>query len=85
MSPPILTLKNIHLTFGGTPLLEGAEISVSKGDRICLVGRNGSGKTTLFNYLTQNNLYVADKPFATLDSVTRKNDMPQLRNILFSE
>ena len=47
MSPPILTLKNIHLTFGGTPLLEGAEISVSKGDRICLVGRNGSGKSTL--------------------------------------
>ena len=47
MSPPILILKNIHLTFGGTPLLEGAEISVSKGDRICLVGRNGSGKSTL--------------------------------------
>jgi len=35
------------LTFGGTPLLEGAELSVSKGDRICLVGRNGSGKSTL--------------------------------------
>jgi len=47
LSPPILTLKNIHLTFGGTPLLEGVEISVSKGDRICLVGRNGSGKSTL--------------------------------------
>jgi len=47
LSPPILILKNIHLTFGGTPLLEGAEISVSKGDRICLVGRNGSGKSTL--------------------------------------
>ena len=47
MSPPILTLTNIYLTFGGTPLLEGAELSVSKGDRICLVGRNGSGKSTL--------------------------------------
>ena len=47
MSPPILILKNIHLTFGGTPLFEGAELSVSKGDRICLVGRNGSGKSTL--------------------------------------
>jgi len=47
MAPPLLTLKNIHLTFGGTPLLEGAEISVEPGDRICLVGRNGSGKSTL--------------------------------------
>jgi ATP-binding cassette subfamily F protein uup len=47
MAPPLLTLKDIHLTFGGTPLLEGAEISVEPGDRICLVGRNGSGKSTL--------------------------------------
>ncbi|WP_417679545.1 ABC-F family ATP-binding cassette domain-containing protein [Roseibium sp.] len=47
MAPPLLTLRDIHLTFGGTPLLTGAELSVSEGDRICLVGRNGSGKSTL--------------------------------------
>ena len=46
MAPPRLTLQNIHLTFGGDPLLTGAELSVSDGDRICLVGRNGSGKST---------------------------------------
>ncbi len=47
MAPPVLALKDIHLTFGGTPLLEGAEMTVAPGDRICLVGRNGSGKSTL--------------------------------------
>ncbi len=47
MAPPILTLRDIHLTFGGTPLLEGTEFSVSEGDRLSLVGRNGSGKSTL--------------------------------------
>jgi ATP-binding cassette subfamily F protein uup len=47
MAPPLLFLKDIRLTFGGTPLLEGADISVSAGDRLCLVGRNGSGKSTL--------------------------------------
>ncbi len=47
MAPPLLTLKDIHLTFGGHPLLEGAELTVAPGDRICLVGRNGSGKSTL--------------------------------------
>jgi len=47
MSPPILILRDNHLTFGGTPLLEGAELSVSQGERLCLVGRNGSGKSTL--------------------------------------
>lgn len=47
MSPPLLTLQNIHLTFGVTPLLDGAELSVAPGERLCLVGRNGSGKSTL--------------------------------------
>ena len=44
---PILFLRDIHLTFGGTPLFEGAELSVDTGDRLALVGRNGSGKSTL--------------------------------------
>jgi ATP-binding cassette subfamily F protein uup len=47
MPPPLLSLQDIHLTFGTTPLLTGAALSVSAGDRVCLVGRNGSGKSTL--------------------------------------
>src|ERR1700751_3508113 len=47
MAPPLLQLKDIALTFGGTPLLTGAELSVSPGERVSLVGRNGSGKSTL--------------------------------------
>ncbi len=45
--PPLLHLQDITLTLGGAPLLEGAELSVGAGERICLVGRNGSGKSTL--------------------------------------
>lgn len=47
MAPPLLILRDIHLTFGGQPLLDGAELSVQDGDQLCLVGRNGSGKSTL--------------------------------------
>lgn len=47
MAAALLTLRDIHLTFGGTPLLEGANLNVEPGDRLCLVGRNGSGKSTL--------------------------------------
>jgi ABC transport system ATP-binding/permease protein len=47
MAPPLLALRDIHLTFGGTPLLTGADLSIVAGDRVCLVGRNGSGKSTL--------------------------------------
>jgi len=42
-----LKLDDITLTFGVTPLLNGANLQVEPGDRICLVGRNGSGKSTL--------------------------------------
>jgi ATP-binding cassette subfamily F protein uup len=47
MAPPLIQLKDIALTFGGTPLLQGVELAVSEGERVCLVGRNGSGKSTL--------------------------------------
>jgi ABC transport system ATP-binding/permease protein len=47
MAPPLLQLKDIALTFGGSALLTGAELSVSPGERVTLVGRNGSGKSTL--------------------------------------
>jgi len=47
MAPQLLSLQNIHLTFGGTPLFEGADLFVFERDRVCLVGRNGSGKSTM--------------------------------------
>ena len=47
MAPPLIQLTGISLTFGGTPLLQSADLSVSAGERVCLVGRNGSGKSTL--------------------------------------
>ena len=47
MAPPLLNLRDINLRFGAEPLLEGAELSVSAGERLCLVGRNGCGKSTL--------------------------------------
>ncbi len=46
-APPLLQLKGIGLTFGGTPLLTAAELTVATSERVSLVGRNGSGKSTL--------------------------------------
>ncbi len=51
MAPPLIQLKDIRLTFGGTPLLSGVELSVSPMERVCLIGRNGSGKSTLLRIM----------------------------------
>ena len=52
---------------------------------VALVGYTNAGKTALFNLLTESQLYVANKLFATLDSVTRKNNVSGLEDILFSD
>jgi GTP-binding protein HflX len=52
---------------------------------VALVGYTNAGKTTLFNLLTESQLYVANKLFATLDSITRKNSVLGLEDVLFSD
>ena len=47
MAPPLLQMTGIRFTLGGKPLLDGVDLSVGRGERLCLVGRNGSGKSTL--------------------------------------
>ncbi len=47
----LLVLKEIHLHFGPQVIFDGANLSIEKGERICLVGRNGAGKTTLFKLI----------------------------------
>lgn len=43
----LLNLREIRLAFGGPPLLDGVDLQVSRGERICLLGRNGAGKSTI--------------------------------------
>jgi len=50
-SPPLVALRDATLTYGGNPTFTEASVAVSRGERICLVGRNGSGKSTLLKAL----------------------------------
>lgn len=50
----VLTLSDVHLTYGTDVILDGTDLAVQPGDRICLSGRNGSGKSTLMNVMLGN-------------------------------
>lgn len=49
----MITIKDLHLSFGSQDIFNGITFNINKGDKIGLVGRNGSGKTTLFSLLNQ--------------------------------
>lgn len=55
---PIVSLKDVHKSFGDFEVLKGISFDVKKGEVICIIGPSGSGKSTLIrciNALTEIN------------------------------
>jgi branched-chain amino acid transport system ATP-binding protein len=49
---PVLELREVHKSFGGTPIIRGVNLAVKCGQRHALIGPNGAGKSTLFNLIS---------------------------------
>ena len=48
----LVSLQGVNVSFGGPRLLEGVDLSIDRGERVCLVGRNGTGKSTIMRLIT---------------------------------
>jgi branched-chain amino acid transport system ATP-binding protein len=46
MGTPALEIKNLNAWYGESHVLHGINLSVNKGEVVCLLGRNGAGRTT---------------------------------------
>jgi polar amino acid transport system ATP-binding protein len=54
----IVSIKNLHKSFGPNKVLNGVSLEVQKGQMVAIIGRSGSGKSTLLRCL--NGLEQAD-------------------------
>jgi len=46
-APPIVSVRDVHKSFGDVEVLKGVSMDVPKGAVICIIGPSGSGKSTL--------------------------------------
>jgi len=46
VTPPLLELAQLRVSYGGIQAVKGIDLTVERGELVCLIGANGAGKTT---------------------------------------
>ncbi|CAI2410208.1 ABC transporter ATP-binding protein [Serratia liquefaciens] len=52
MSEPLLSVKNLKVSYGGIHAVKGIDFTVNRGEPVTLIGANGAGKTSSLRALT---------------------------------
>ena len=63
----MISVKDLHKSFGGVTVLDGISTQVERGDVVCIIGPSGSGKSTFLRCL--NRLETPDSGRILLDGV----------------
>ncbi len=81
----IHTISNALEAVKANRNLQRSSRSDYQGLHVALLGYTNAGKSSLLNYLSKDNIYVADQLFATLDTTTRQVILPSQNTILLSD
>ena len=81
----MITVKNLHKSFGDVDVLTGIDEHISKGEVVVIIGPSGSGKSTflrclnLLEYPTNGEIYVDNElitsPKADVNKIRQKMGM----------
>ena len=47
VNPALVSLKDVHKSFGQVEVISGISLDIAQGETICIIGPSGSGKSTL--------------------------------------
>jgi ABC-type polar amino acid transport system ATPase subunit len=62
---PMIEIEDLHKHFGSLHVLKGINLSVTRGEVVCIIGPSGSGKSTLLRCI--NHLEVAEQGRIKID------------------
>ncbi|MCG6574744.1 amino acid ABC transporter ATP-binding protein [Pseudomonas sp. AF32] len=52
VAEPLVSLRDLHLSFGSNPVLKGVDLDVYRGQAVSIIGPSGSGKSTILRCIT---------------------------------
>ena len=84
----MIIIENVHKSFGKVEVLKGVNLTVEKGEVLCLIGGSGSGKSTLLMCI--NALETIQSGRITVDGIdvhapaTNRNKLRTKLGIVFS-
>ncbi len=77
---PIVSIQNVHKSFGALEVLKGVSLDVMKGEVICIIGPSGSGKSTLIRCINAlNDIQAGSIKVEGLEVHDSKLDQLELR------
>ena len=71
MSTPLLSVRDLHVSYGPIRALRGLDLTVHAGETVAIVGANGAGKTTTLKAIS--NLLHSERGEVTKGSITYRN------------
>ena len=82
MSETIISIKNLHKSFGDNEVIKGIDLDIQQGEVVVIIGPSGSGKSTFMNMIgcldqpTSGDYFLAGENVATLN----QDELADIRN-----